>query len=82
MTHNHGFDPNEIRKIADADSFQHPTEGPLRAGDVVNLNSGSPPMMVVEYVGTDRLIVAWRDESGAVFEADFHRACLHRVPLV
>jgi hypothetical protein len=72
------FDPDRLMLIARREQFQN---GPLRFGDIVRLNSGGPPSLIVDLPNDDHLTISWRDqESGAIGEATFPRECLHRVP--
>ena len=68
-----------MKLVARAESFRDPREPPLFVGNWVCLNSGGPNLLVVdEHIAT--VTVAWR-VSGETRERDFHRNCLHRVPL-
>jgi uncharacterized protein YodC (DUF2158 family) len=74
----HLFRASDLAKIAAAESFQHPSESLLRIGSIIQLNSGGPKMMVVDYDGIN-VLAAWRDSEGAVQEGSFPPACVHRV---
>lgn len=64
-----------MRLIARAEEFRDDREPPLRMGDLCYLNSGSPPLMVVDVA--EPLTVAWRD-GGTVQELSLPAACVHR----
>lgn len=68
------FRANELRKVAAAPP---PDVPPLGIGDRVILNSGSPPLLVVDCDG-ETVTVAWRDK-GLVDERHFPRGCVRRV---
>jgi uncharacterized protein YodC (DUF2158 family) len=73
---------NELAMVAASESFRDPREPPLSTGNYVRLNSGGPRLLVVEAdtdTDTDSVVVAWRDNGGAVHEQEFPRACLHRL---
>jgi hypothetical protein len=48
MLHNQNFAPDDLEILANAESFNSPSELPLEIGEIVMLNSGSPPMTVVD----------------------------------
>ena len=75
------FQASELALIAGAQTFQHASEPELRVGDVVQLNSGSPRMMVVD-VEHETITVAWRDENGFPIEVILPSSCVHRSSLV
>ena len=70
--------PNDITLVAKAESFRDMREPPLRVGDFVRLNSGSHTMMVVD-ADAERIVTAWRTDSGEAVETTFARPCCHRV---
>lgn len=53
-------------------------EPSLKIGNVVRLNTGGYPMLVVD-VWSDRITVAWKEKSGKIKEADMHKTVVHRV---
>lgn len=73
------FPEKHLIVIRSAESFRDPREPPLFTGNFVTLNSGGPRMLVVEECDAERVVVAWRDVSGAVHEQQFPRVCLHRI---
>jgi len=72
-----------LRKIAPVSAFVDEREPELRLGDVVRLNSGGPPMLVVDALpGADEIIVAYRLHKNGkltVNEWPIGRVCVHRV---
>jgi uncharacterized protein YodC (DUF2158 family) len=70
----------DIELVCTAESFRSPYEPPLRLGNVVRLNSGGPPMLVVD-VECNAVIVAWRDSAGGAFERRYPTDCVHRAPI-
>lgn len=71
-----------LKKIADAKSFRHPCEGRLVMGNVVQLNSGGPRMMIVADHHREWITAAWLDDAGKPDEGDFLRSAVHRVGLL
>jgi uncharacterized protein YodC (DUF2158 family) len=71
---------SDIEMVCTAESFRSPYEPPLRLGNVVRLNSGGPPMLVVD-VECNAVIVAWRDGAGATFERRYPTDCVHRASI-
>lgn len=68
------FKAGDLRLVAQAPP---PDDPPLMMGDVCTLNSGSPPLLVVDLDGDD-LVVSWRCDCG-VTESKLPRACVRRV---
>jgi hypothetical protein len=62
---------SKLNLVASADSF--PRTAP-RIGKTVKLNSGSPPMLIVDHDG-DHVTVSWTDD-GEIHEATFSNICL------
>lgn len=71
------FRPDELRKLG---SYA-PDQPPLRIGDYAELNSGSPPLLVVES-DAETVTLSWQDAAEAPQEETLPRACLHRVPFI
>jgi hypothetical protein len=72
VKHSH-VEPDRLSLIARADEFRDSREPLFHIGTRVQLNSGSPPGLVVNK--EDNLItVAW-----VTGEADLPAACIHRV---
>src|ERR1700744_2393110 len=69
------FRASDLRKIG---SYA-PDHPPVRIGEYVELNSGSPPLLVVDADDT-HIAVSWRDDDGKAEEEPLPRACFHRVP--
>lgn len=61
-----------------AEDFRDSREPPLRIGDVVRLNSGSPRWLIVDTDG-ENVTVAWYDEEGEVQEESIPEPCVHRI---
>lgn len=59
-----------------------PREPPLRLGDVVQLHSGSPPLLVVDLLQDGCVVVAWRGGLGEICEHSFPAVCCKRLRLV
>ena len=59
-----------------------PREPPFRIGDVVQINSGGPPSLVVDLLPNDRITIAWRDHMGGISECSFPAVCCERLHLV
>ncbi|MDP1630200.1 MAG: DUF2158 domain-containing protein [Caulobacter sp.] len=76
---NRRFSAKAITRVARADSFHDAREPALRIGDVVQLNSGGPAMLVVDFED-DSVVAAWRTANG-VEEVEFPKPCVHRVLL-
>lgn len=74
------FSASELKLIASAESFHDVREPPLSTGNFVRLNGGGPNLMVVDVDGATTT-VAWRDADGRTREAEFPRACVHRIPV-
>jgi uncharacterized protein YodC (DUF2158 family) len=66
--------------ISASESFSDGREPQLQLGNLVQLNSGGPTMIVADIDGTNA-ICAWRDHDGETHEHDFPIACVHRVPI-
>jgi uncharacterized protein YodC (DUF2158 family) len=75
------FKASELRRLASAESFRDAREPPLRIGDFVRLNSGSPRMILVDCDRHD-VVAAWRNENGAAEEGQFSRESVHREALI
>jgi len=73
------FECERLCLIAPSENFQDAREPDLLIGNIVQLNSGSPAMLVVDFLDSDRIVVAWRDKNGEAVETEFPRACVHRV---
>jgi uncharacterized protein YodC (DUF2158 family) len=73
------FESDSLSLIAPAENFQNAHEPNLRIGNTVQLNSGGPAMLVVDFLDSDRVVVAWRNENGEAVETEFPRVCVHRV---
>ncbi len=71
------FEPDSLALVAKRENFNLSQEPPLRLGDTVSLNSGSPQAVVVDV--DDLITVAWRNSEGTLQEVSFPAACLHRV---
>ncbi len=69
--------PNNITLVSSGENFQDARQPSLRLGDLVQLNSGSPTMIVVDI--DDEITTAWRNERGHAVEGSFPLACVHRV---
>ena len=57
-------------------------ELPLRVGDIIELNSGGPRMLIVDIAAAGTIIAAWRDSSGMASEGSFLGRCVHRIDLI
>ena len=72
------FEISKLVRIADASTFQHRAEPTLRIGDIVQLNSGGPRMMVVDLEDVT-ITAAWPDGHGGSVEETFALGCVHRI---
>ncbi len=59
-----------------SEDFRRPGEPPIRIGDIVELNSGGPPMLVVD-VDNRIITVGWRDGE-LIREGWLPEPCVHR----
>lgn len=66
-----------MRLIATGESFRRGDEPPIGLGDLVRLNSGGPPMMVVDLDGKN-VTAAWRSGQ-KIEERTFPEVCVHRI---
>ncbi|HSC17363.1 MAG TPA: hypothetical protein VLC74_00465 [Rhizomicrobium sp.] len=64
--------------IAKPVGLEERREPQLRLGDITQLNSGGPRMMVVD-IENDGIVAAWRDNDGAALEGEFPASCVQRV---
>lgn len=68
------FKANELKLIAKAPPPDFP---PLGIGDICYLNSGSPPLTVVD-VDENQVTISWRNIDDTVEEFVTHRECVRR----
>ncbi len=73
---------NKFTLVHPREHFHNPCEAPLRIGDVVSLNSGSPVFMIVDLYGSGDAVVSWRSADGGVHERLIPLVCIHRVSLI
>jgi uncharacterized protein YodC (DUF2158 family) len=73
------FSVKDLIIVNNAEDFRDSREPPLRIGDVVRLNSGSPRWLIVDMDAAGNVTVAWRDEEGEVQEHVLPEPCVHRV---
>lgn len=73
------FSVKDLIIVGNAEDFRDSREPPLRIGDVVRLNSGSPRWLLVDMDGGGNVTVSWRDEKGVVHEHTLPELCVHRV---
>jgi uncharacterized protein YodC (DUF2158 family) len=52
---------------------------PLQVGDTVRLNSGSPKLVVTDFIYDGRVVVEWIGAEGKMQSAILPRPCVHRV---
>jgi hypothetical protein len=71
------FSPKRLSLVARAEDFQDDREPPLRIGDRVQLNSGSPVALVVD-TDIDTVTLAWGKDI-QIDETVFPRVCIHRM---
>lgn len=67
------FKASDLRIVSDAPPADNP---PLMMGEFCELNSGSPPLLIVDIEGDD-LIVSWRCDCG-VTESKLQRTSVRR----
>jgi hypothetical protein len=80
MNRKGSFRATQLRLVAPSVTFRDSREPPLRIGDWVRLNSGSPICLVVDaHDGT--LTVARRNTLHRIEESTLPIACFHRVCL-
>ena len=72
------FRTSDLIRVAGAKSYQDAREPQLQLGNLVQLNSGGPRMMVVDSVD-DSITAAFHDSEGNVQELTLPRSCIHRV---
>lgn len=53
-------------------------ELPLSLGNFVQLKSGGPIMMIVDFIKDGAIVVAWEDRVGSVFERVYLASCICR----
>jgi hypothetical protein len=70
---------DRLKLVAYSEEFQDDREPPLRLGDVVQLNSGSPLCLIVDLPCRNTVVISWRESNGRVQEQPLPRACVHRV---
>jgi hypothetical protein len=77
MHYHKGFRLSDLEVVQSAESFRHAGEPPVRFGDIVVLNSGSPAGLVVDLLPEAKVVVAWQI-NGAIVERRLSTACVHR----
>jgi uncharacterized protein YodC (DUF2158 family) len=68
--------------IASGEQFQDDREPPLHIGDVVQLNSGGPRLLIVDSPDDKTLTISWRDSEGSILEDTLPRGCVHRIDIM
>jgi uncharacterized protein YodC (DUF2158 family) len=58
------FNPNSLISLGTSEDFNDPREPQLTIGNVVMLNSGGPPMLVVDFWEEMRTPGIFQDEDG------------------
>jgi uncharacterized protein YodC (DUF2158 family) len=58
------------------------TELPLRAGEIVQLKSGGPPVTVCEVVNVNKVAIGWYKEDDSLSVIVLPMAAFERVPNV
>jgi len=71
------FPLDRLVVVGRLEDFHDSREPPLTIGNRVFLNSGSPPMMVVDICG-DNVVTAFRGRDGKIVEYEFPAICVHR----
>ena len=72
------FPTDSIIVIAEGDSFRDAREPPHWIGNIVRLNSGGPPCLIVDIDG-DNVTIAWHRLDGSSEEMTLPDLCVHRV---
>jgi len=75
------FSLDSIIIVAQGESFRDEREPPHRIGDIVRLNSGGPPSLILD-LEDDRVTIGWRSETGSIEEATFPEICVHRSVII
>ena len=68
----------DLDLVATAETYRGRSAPPFAIGDRVRLNSGSPPLLVVDFNGNYLITVAMR-KKGGVEEYSFPEICLHLI---
>ena len=71
--------PKSIILVRRGEEFRDPREPELRMGDVIQLNSGSPKMLVVDLDGDGNCTGSWFDEADIAQELILPVGCFHRI---
>jgi hypothetical protein len=69
---------NQLMLVTPVEAFHDPREPALAIGARVRVNSGGPPMLVVEIDGAD-VTVAYRNDAGRAREYTIPAVCVHRI---
>ena len=76
------FSIKDLIIINHAEDFRDAREPPLRIGDIVRLNSGSPRWLIVDLDGQGNVTVSWRADDGEIQEHTLPELCVHRTSLL
>lgn len=53
-----------------------------RIGERAYLNSGSPPLTVVDITDKNKIVVSWKDKKKMIHEMEVNPICLNKVNIV